>query len=74
MEYLFLVILLIVFLCLETVLDNILWIGAIAILLLIISIIRNFAYYKEFGFNAYDLLLLLLKLGAIAFFIYLMIS
>ncbi|MBO5321719.1 MAG: hypothetical protein J6B22_03830 [Clostridia bacterium] len=72
MEYLFLIILFIIFLVLESVLDNILWIGAIVIILIGISIIRAFNDYKEFGFDFNDFMILLLKLAAIAGVVYLM--
>lgn len=72
MEYLILIILFIVFLVLESVLDNIIWIGAIVIILICISIIRAFNDYKEFGFDFNDFMILLLKLAAIAGVVYLM--
>lgn len=72
MEYLFLIILFVVFLVLESFLDNILWIGAIVIILICISIIRAFNDYKEFGFDFNDFMILLLKLVAIAGVVYLM--
>ena len=72
MEYLFLIILFLIFLVLESVLDNILWIGAIVIILICISIIRAFNDYKEFGFDFNDFMILLLKLATIAGIVYLM--
>lgn len=65
MEYLFLIIGIIAFLCFEWVLDNILWIGGIFILLLIISIIRVFPDYKECGFDFGEFMILMLKLAGI---------
>ncbi len=65
MGYLFLVLAIIAFLALEWVLDNILWIGGIFILLLVISILRSFPDYKEFGFDFNDFMILLLKIVGI---------
>ncbi len=65
MRYLFLVLAIIAFLCLEWVLDNILWIGGIFIVLLLISIFRAIPDYKEFGFDGADFMFLLLKLAGI---------
>lgn len=72
MGYLFLVLAMIAFLCLEWVLDNIIWIGSIGILLLVIMIIRAFPDYKEFGFDFNDFMILVLKLAGIAGIIALM--
>lgn len=72
MEYFFLILLFIVFLVLESILDNILWIGAIIIFLICISIIRTFKYYKDFGFDFSEFILLLMKLAAIGVIVYLM--
>jgi hypothetical protein len=66
MVYLFLVLALLAAVCLEWVLDNILWIGGICIVILAISIFRAIPDYKEFGFDSGDFILLLLKLGGIA--------
>lgn len=72
MEYLFLIIGFIIFLVLEKALDNIIWIGSIAIIILIISIIRGSKDYSEFGFDFGDFAILMMKLGAIAGIVYLM--
>lgn len=66
MGYLFLVLALLAAVCLEWVLDNILWIGGICIVILVISIFRAIPDYKEFGFDSADFMLLLMKLGGIA--------
>ena len=72
MEYLFLIIGLIVFLVLEKILDNIIWIGIIAIIILVISIIRASKDYSRFGFDFGEFIILMMKLGAIAGIICLM--
>ncbi len=60
------------FLGLEWVLDNILWIGIIIIAVLVFTTIKNIKYYKEFGFDFAEFVLVLLKVGIIAFIVYLM--
>ena len=72
MEYLFLILIFIVFLVLESILDNIVWIGAIAIILIVASIVKASFNYREFGFDFADFLMLLMKLGAIVGIICLM--
>ena len=72
MEYLFLIIGFIVFLVLEKILDNIIWLGVIAIIIIVISIIRASKDYSTFGFDFGDFIILMMKLGAIAGVIYLM--
>lgn len=73
MEYLFLVIGLIIFLVLETVLDNILWIGGIILAYLLFSIVRQFVrlFRGEDDFGLF-IFFLIIKLGIGAFIIYLM--
>ena len=72
MELLFLVIAFIFFLALNSFLENIAWIGAIILVLIVISIVRAFSDYKEFGFHGADFMMLLLKLSAIGVTIWLM--
>lgn len=72
MEYLFLIIVFIVFLILEKILDNILWVGIIAIIIIVISIIRASKDYSRFGFDFGEFIILMMKLAAIAGIIYLM--
>ncbi|MBR5272500.1 MAG: hypothetical protein IKU25_03795 [Clostridia bacterium] len=62
------------FVVLEWVLDNILWIGAIVIILAIISIVRGFRDYKDFGFSFWEFVFLLIKVAAIIGSVYMMIS
>lgn len=72
MEYLFLIIGIIIFLLADQFMKNIAWIGTIIIIFFIISIVRGFKDYKEFGFGFNDFLLLLLKIGGISFIVFLM--
>ena len=57
---------------LESILDNIAWIGAIAIILIVASIVKASRDYREFGFDFADFVMLIMKLGAIAVIVYLM--
>ena len=72
MEYLFLIILFVIFLVLEKIMDNIIWIGIIAITILILSIIYAARDYPKFGFDFGEFIILMMKLGAIAGIICLM--
>ena len=72
MECLFLVILFIIFLVLEKIMDNIIWIGIIAIIILLLSIINAAKDYARFGFDFGEFIILIMKLSAIAGIIYLM--
>ena len=70
MEFLFLILALVAILCLEWVLDNILWIGGIIIAYLVFSIIRQI---KEVGkyFDGGEFAIVLLKVAGIAGIIFL---
>ncbi len=72
MELFFLILLLAAFLGLKYLFDNILWIGTIVIIIVCLTIVRAFFDYKEFGFEFFDLIILLLKIGLIAGVVYLM--
>lgn len=73
MEYLFLIIGLVAFVALEAILDNIIWLGCIFIGIILITIIRAFRDYAEFGFDFGDFQILLIKLLVIAGVIWLMV-
>ncbi len=70
MGYLFLVLALIAILCLEWVLDNLLWIGGLVILYLLFSIIRQIVEVGK-GFDGGEFAIVLLKVVAIAGVIFL---
>ncbi len=70
MGYLFLVLAIIAFLCLEWVLDNILWIGGLIIAYLVFSIIRQIVEVGK-GFDGGEFAIVLLKMGFIAGIIFL---
>ena len=74
MELLFLVIFLIVFLALNSILENIGWIGSIFIIIILSTFIRQIRNIREFGFDFAEFMIILLKLGAIAFTIWLMVQ
>lgn len=70
MGYLFLVLAIIAFLCLEWVLDNILWIGGLIIAYLVFSIIRQIVEVGK-GFDGGEFVIVLLKIAFIAGIIFL---
>ncbi|MBQ7971416.1 MAG: hypothetical protein IJ294_03615 [Clostridia bacterium] len=65
MELLFLVVLFLIIIAAESFLDNFWWIGAIAIIYLLFSIVRQ---TKEVGkdFDGGEIIILLMKIAAIA--------
>lgn len=74
MELLFLVIFLIAFLALNSILENIGWIGSIFIIIILSTFIRQIRNIREFGFDFAEFMIILLKLGAIALTIWLMVQ
>ena len=65
MELLFLILALVAFLCLEWVLDNVLWIGGIIIAYLVFSIIRQIIEVGKY-FDGGEFAIVLLKVAGIA--------
>ncbi len=72
MALLFLFIAIIVFLVLNSILENIWWIGTLFIIVIALTFIKQVKYIREFGFDGGELMIILLKLGSIAFIILLM--
>ncbi|MBQ4612809.1 MAG: hypothetical protein IJB26_04615 [Clostridia bacterium] len=70
MGYLFLLLAIIAFLCLEWVLDNILWIGGLIIAYLVFSIIRQIVEVGKY-FDGGEFAIVLLKVAGIAGIIFL---
>ena len=68
MGYLFLLLAIIAFLCLEWVLDNILWIGGLIIAYLVFSIIRQIVEAGKY-FDGIEFAIVLLKIAGIIFLI-----